>query len=130
MKPGFDGRDALADADVQASAAHLVEHTQLFEEPERVVERQQIHERADAQALRSAGNHREVDVGRGREAERGRVMLGHVIAVEAQPVVEFGQRQALCEKRSGIARAAVDVIENADFKRLRHAVHYRQTFPV
>ena len=44
----FDGGGAAAEADVQPPAAHLVEHADLFDEPERMVERQRIDQRAEA----------------------------------------------------------------------------------
>src|SRR2546425_12730016 len=52
------GRDAAPDAELEAPAAHLVEHRDLFDEPERRVARQEIDERTEpdpARALRDGG---------------------------------------------------------------------------
>src|SRR5262249_13939075 len=47
-------RDAAPHADVEASAAEMIEHAQLFQQPQRMVERQEIEQRAEADAPRFA----------------------------------------------------------------------------
>ena len=49
VKPDLDRRDAAPDAVHKAPAAHLVEHADFVDQPQRMVERQQIHHRAKAQ---------------------------------------------------------------------------------
>src|SRR5262249_36679031 len=45
-------RDAAPHADVEAAAAEVIEHAQLLQQPQRMVERQQIEQRAEADAPR------------------------------------------------------------------------------
>jgi hypothetical protein len=47
----FRRRDAAADAEIDPATAEVVEHADLFQQPQRMIERQQIQERAKADAL-------------------------------------------------------------------------------
>ena len=86
---GFERRDAAPDADLHAPAAHLVEHADLFGEPQRMIERQRVDQGPEAEllgALRDAG---EIDRRRGGQAERRLVVFGDVVAIEAAAIVGF-----------------------------------------
>jgi hypothetical protein len=55
---GLDRRDAAPDAELEAPSAELVEHADLLDQAQRVVERKHIDQRAEAQflcALRDGG---------------------------------------------------------------------------
>ena len=55
---GLERRHAAADAELEAPAAHLVEHADFLDQAQRMIERQQINQRAEAQsfgALRQCG---------------------------------------------------------------------------
>src|SRR5262249_33751054 len=65
------GRDAAPHADVEAAAAEMIEHAELFQQPQRVVERQEKEQRAEADAPRFApGGGQKQAQGR-RRPERG-----------------------------------------------------------
>ena len=44
-------RDTASDPDIEPATAQVIEHAQLFQEPQRMVERQQIKQRAEADVL-------------------------------------------------------------------------------
>ena len=55
---GLERRHAAADAEFEPPAAQLVEHADFLDQPQRMIERQQIDQRAEAQffgALRQRG---------------------------------------------------------------------------
>ena len=58
-----------------------------------MIERERIDQRPEIEPLGALGDGREIDAGRGRHAERRRVMLGAVIAVDAGAVVGLDQLQ-------------------------------------
>ena len=93
VEAGFDRRDAAADAHLEPAAAEIVEHRDLFGDADRMIERQQIHERAQPQGRRALRHGGEEDARRGRVAERGAVVFGEVIRVEARSLVRFDQRE-------------------------------------
>src|SRR5205823_3752696 len=78
----LDRRNALADAKLEAPAAHLVEYADFLDQPDRVIERQRVDERAEGQAFGALRHGRQEYARGGRHAERRRVMLGYLIAVE------------------------------------------------
>ena len=49
--PGLERRHAAADAELEAPAAHLIEHADFLDQAQRMIERQQIDQRAEAQCL-------------------------------------------------------------------------------
>src|SRR5512139_1548690 len=57
----FDGGDAAADTDLEPPVGELVEHADLFDEPERVIEGEEVHKRAEFEGLRMAGSGGEED---------------------------------------------------------------------
>ena len=107
-------RDAAADAEFEAAAAHLVEHADLVDQSERMIEVEGVDQRAEPQRLRPLRHRRQEDTGRGRHAERRRMMLGQVIGVEARALVEFDEFQAILELQAEIGAGAVHVVEDAE----------------
>src|SRR5260370_19150799 len=73
-----------------------------------------VDQRAEAQRLGALRHRGEKDAGRGRHAERRRVMLGQVIGVKARLLVELDQPQPLVELPAEIGPAAVHVVEDAE----------------
>ena len=95
---------AAAHADLQPPVAQVVEHADLFDQPQRVVQRQHVDARAEAQAPRALGHAAQEHVlRRGQAVDRRRVVLGQVIGVEAGRVEALDLHQAL----------AVDLVEAA-----------------
>ena len=112
---GLDRRDAAPDAEIEASAAELVEHADFLDDPQRMMERKRVDQRAEAQRLRALGDRGQEYAGRGGEPERRRVVLGGVIRVEAAAIVGLDQLQALLIEIRQWNLAAIQVVENTEF---------------
>ena len=102
-------------AELEAPAAHLVEHADLFDQPQRVIERQQVDEGAKPQVLGAAGERRHDQRRRGGGAERRRMVLGNVVAVEACAVVGFGDGEPVGIELAKRHARVVNVVEYAEF---------------
>ncbi len=63
VEPDFDRRDAAPDPVQKTAAAHLVEHADLVDQPQRMVERQQVDHRAEAQLPGALRQRRQKDAG-------------------------------------------------------------------
>ena len=111
-------RDAAADPELEAAAAQLIDHANLFDQAERVVKRQQIDQRAETQFRRALRQRREDQRGGGGGAEWRRVVLGDVIAVEAGAIVGLGDGQPLGVKLAKRHARVVDMVEDAEFHAL------------
>ena len=74
-------------------AGELIEHADLLDEPERVVERQAVHAGAQADAPGALAGRGQEEAGHRGQAERRRVVLGQVVGVEAGRVVLLEQRR-------------------------------------
>ena len=83
------------DPELEAPSAQVVEHADLLDQPERVVERQDRHQRAEPKLTGMASGGGEEDARRGRHAERSLMMLGQVVAVEPERVGPRQQLQSL-----------------------------------
>src|SRR5256885_4106309 len=86
--------DAAPDAEVEAPARHLIEHADLLDQPQRIVERQAVDARPQADAPRALRGGGEEDARRRRHPERGGVVLGEMVRGEACRVVLLEQAQA------------------------------------
>src|SRR4029450_5360069 len=53
IKGSFSRRGATAEADLQPSAAHLIKHTDFLDQPNWMVKRQRIDQRAETKSLRA-----------------------------------------------------------------------------
>ena len=95
---GLERRHAAADAELQAPAAHLIEHADFFDEPQRMIKGQQIDHRAKAQLRGALRQRRKKHAGRCRGADRRAVVLGEVVRVKPRAVVSLGKSQAIGEK--------------------------------
>src|SRR5579883_3635247 len=93
MQTELERRHAASDANLETSAAQVVEHADLFDQPQRLVKRQQVNQRTEMEALRMLGRSREKDVRRRGHPERGRMMLRDVEAEDPGTVVIFHQLQ-------------------------------------
>ena len=111
---GFDRRCAAAEADVQAAAAELVEHADFLRQAQRMIERQGVDHRAEAQGFGALGDGGEEHVGRWRHAERGAVVFGQVVAVEAEAIVLFDDLQTVFEVIALVLGDVVEVVEDAE----------------
>src|SRR5215471_2408195 len=79
----LDERTAAAHAHSQASAAQMVEHADFLVEPQGVIERQHVHKRTQPDGACPLYRACQKYAWARRHSERGRVMLGKMIAVEA-----------------------------------------------
>ena len=112
---GLERRHAAADAELEPPAAQLIEHADFFDQPQRMIERQQIHQRAEAQLLGALRQRGKENSRRSRAADRRAVMLGEVIAVKARAVISLGKPQP-AGKQLGMRDAGiVHVVENTEF---------------
>ncbi len=106
VKPDLDRRDATPDPIHKAPAAHLVEHADLVDQPQRMIERQQIDHRPKAQLpgpLRHGGQETRLATAHNRAAccgarPDGSVEPGAIICLDQlQPILEMPvQRHARC----------------------------------
>ena len=107
-------RGATADAEFEATAAEMVEHAHLLRQPQRVVGGQQIDQRAEPEAAGALGEGGDENAGRGRGAERRRVVFAHVIAVKAELVIERCEAQTMLILLGERQAAAVILVEDAE----------------
>jgi hypothetical protein len=117
VEPDLDRRDAAADAIEKSAAAHLVEHADLVDQPQRVVERQQIDHRSEFEPLRALRDRRQEDAGRRRIAERGVVVLGQVVAVKTGPVIGLNELQPFLEMPAERHPAVIQMVKNPKLHR-------------
>ena len=108
------GDDPPAHAEVEAAARELVEHADLFDESERVVERQAVHTRAQTDAPGPLGGRGEEDAGHRRQPERRRVVLGQVVGIEAGGVVFLQEAQPALVELVERHLASVEMVEDSE----------------
>src|SRR6516225_10494947 len=77
-----------------------------------MVKRQQVDHRPEPQPARPLRHRGEKHTGRGGVAERGRVVLGEMVAVKARAIVGLDQLQALLEQLAEGDPAVVQMIED------------------
>jgi hypothetical protein len=75
--------------------AELVEHADFFGEPQRMMSRQNIDKRRQAEPFCALGCGRQEDTGRWRQIQRRRMMLAHVVGPKSGLIVEFDQFQTV-----------------------------------
>ncbi len=110
----FDGRGAAAEADIDPPAAQMIEHADFLDQPQRMMQRQRVDQRAEPKLPRALGDRGKEHAGGGRHAERRRMMLGEVIGVEPGLVVGFDELEAILVIVAQRQIVAVEVIENAE----------------
>ena len=110
--------DAAPDAELEPAPPEMVEHADLFHQPDRVVERQDVDQRPEQHRPRPLGDGGEEYAGRGRHAQRRRVVLRHVVAVDSRRLVTLHHPEAvLVEVGERDFAAAVEMVEDAEFHR-------------
>src|SRR5579885_3478900 len=116
MESELERRDSSADADLEPAAAQMVEHANLFDQAQRLIERQQVNQRAEMQPPGMLGGGGKKDVGRRRHPERGRMMLRDMETEDSAAIVILHQLEPLLVERLQMGRAAgpLDMIENAE----------------
>ncbi len=113
----LERRHAAPDADVEPAVAEVIEHRDLLDQAQRRIERQQIDERAEADAPGRLRDRAEPDARHRHHVERRRVVLGDVIGVEAGVVGGRHVGEAFGQLRVERPVGAVDVVEDAEFHR-------------
>ena len=88
-------RRAAADADLDPALAQMIQHADFFGEPQRMMRRQHVDQRAEAQALGALRHRGQEHARRRRQIERRRMMLAHVIGAESGAIVELDQLQSV-----------------------------------
>src|SRR4029077_19759267 len=86
----------------------------LVDQPQRVVERQQVDHRPESEAFGALCHRRQEQAGRRRVAAWRVVVLGQVIAVEAGAVVGLDQPEPLLEMTGERQAAVVEVVEDPE----------------
>jgi hypothetical protein len=105
--------DAAPHPEVEAPARQMIEHAHFLDEPQRVVERQAVHARPQADPSRPLGRRGEEDAGHRGEAERRGMVLGQVVRVEARRVVLLEQAQPMLVEIGHRHVPPIEVIEDA-----------------
>src|SRR5215813_11171298 len=123
VSASLERRHAASDPELEPPAAHLIEHADFLDQAQRMIERQEIDERAEAQRLGALRYGREKQPGRGGAAKRRRVVLGDVVAIDAAAVIGFDQLEPIGVECAERAAPVVHVIEYAEF----HAAPRRRT---
>ena len=118
----LDQRRAAAQTNFKPSAADLVEHANLLDQAQRMIERQHKHHRPEAEPPRALRQCGKKDVGRRRHAQRCRVMLCQVIAVETGAIVGFGDLEAVLVVIGKRRPGAIEMVEDAEFDFVTHPV--------
>ena len=111
----LDRCDAATDTEVEAAVGEVVDHDHVFDDPHRVVQRQQLDHRAEADVLgdlRSSGDeHLLVRC----HAQVGPVVLGEVETGEARFVGHLDQIESILQQlRCRRAGNVFDVVEDAE----------------
>src|SRR5690242_1730383 len=94
----------------------MIEHADLFVEPQRMVQREHIDQRPEPQCLGSRKGAGQEYAGAAGKPERRRMVLGEVVAVKAASFDQFDQPEPLLEEFSERNAIAVEMIENTEFK--------------
>ncbi len=115
-EPGvLDRRDAAADAEVEAAARELVGDAHVLDDLHRMVQRQELHHRAEADRLRDLRRRGDEDLLARRQAEARAVVLGEVEAREPGLVGELHELEPILEQPvRGRSRDVLDVVEDAE----------------
>ena len=117
VEPDLDRRDAAPDAVQKPPAAHLVEHADFVDQPQRMIERQQVHHRPELQVLGALRDGGQKHARRRRVAERRVVVLGEMIAVEPGAVIGLDQPEPVLEMPRQRQPAVVEMVEDPELHR-------------
>ena len=112
----FQYGNTAPNAELETAPAEIVEHADFLDQPHGIIQRQDIDQRPEQDLFGALGHGGEEHAGRGRHAERRRVMLGHVIAVNAGRLVSFDHLQAIfVDVGQRRVAAAVQMVEDPEF---------------
>ena len=108
--------DAVADAELQPTVRHVVDHRRVLGEPQWVVERQLVDERTESQGARLPRERGQVDVCRRVDAIGRVLVLGEEAVLVAEIFGELRPRQVLLEDLGGAIRGLIEPIEEAELQ--------------
>src|SRR6267154_2801672 len=91
----LERRDSAPHSNLEAPAAHLIEHADLLDKPKRIVEREQIDQRPQMNPPRARRDCSEEYTRRRRASERRAVMFRQMVAVDVGGVGGLKQTEAL-----------------------------------
>jgi len=111
----LERRDATPNPEFEATAAHLVEHADLLDQAQRVIERQEIYHRTKTQPAGALRQGRQEQAGRCGTADRGAVVLGKMISVETRAVESLRKPEPVGVKFAMRHARIVHVVEHAEF---------------
>src|SRR5262249_49815499 len=81
----------------EAAAAQVIEYADLLDQPDGMIERQQVHQWTKAQALGALRDGRQEHAGRWGRAEGRAVMFGKMVGIKAVTIVSLDQREPVLE---------------------------------
>ena len=99
----------------------MVEHTDFTDQPQRMIQRQQIHQRPQTDALGVLDGRRQEDTRRRRHAQRCGMVFGQVIAVKTGFVSHLEESHAPLIQLAQRVRPALQVIKYAK-RNITHTV--------
>src|SRR6266850_99691 len=111
----LERRDSAPHSDLEAPAAHLIEHAYLLDQAERIVERKQIDQRPQMNPASARRDCREKYARRRRASERRAVMLREMVAVDSGGVGGLEQAETLLVQLFEWNLAPFKMIENSKF---------------
>jgi hypothetical protein len=111
----LDRHGAAPEADLEPAAAQVVEHADFLDQAQRMVQRHRPDEWAEAQPAGALGDGGQEHAGRGRHAERRRMVLGEVVGVEPRALVGLRNLEAILVKVRQRTAIAVEMVEDAEF---------------
>src|SRR5262249_50343584 len=111
----LERRHAAPDPELEPPAAHLIEHADFLDQAQRMIERQEIDEGAEAQRLGALRHGREEQPGRGGAAERRRMMLGEGMAFDPARAMGFDQPEPIGVELHERPARIVHVVEHTEF---------------
>src|SRR5262245_40638350 len=111
----LDRHGAAAEADLEPTAAQVIEHADFFEQPQRMVQRHRPYQWAESQPARALRDGGQEHAGRGRHAERRRMVLSEMIGVESRAIVGLCNLEAVLVIVRKRAAVAIEMIEDPEF---------------
>jgi len=114
----FVRRHAAADPKLETACAHLIEHADFLDQSDGMIERQEIYQRAKAQALRPLGDGRKKNARGSCDAEGRRMTFGQMIGVDAGPVIGLDQPQPIFVMLAEWQPGMIEVIKYSEFHQL------------
>src|SRR6267154_3336469 len=111
----LERRDSAPHSNLEAPAAHLIEHADLLDQPKRIVERQQIDQRPQMNPASASRDCSEKYARRRRASERSAVMFRQMVAVDVGGVGSLEQAEALLVQLFERNLAPFKMVKNSKF---------------